>query len=141
MQIQQSFEALKHASNLAAEHNDCTVMAWAALTGDDYDTAHYIVADLAHRRYRGGPNWPHYLEAFKQMGHGLERWEQYSAKTITTLPRELHYDNWLVACSGGRHVIALCGGKVIDWTEGRKHHIWKVWRFTNAADNNGARSI
>lgn len=132
MRVTQSFDMLKLHSNARGENNDCTVMAWAALTGDDYDTSHYILEELASRKYRGGPNWPAYLRTFRELGHGLEPWHQFSAKTMVTLPRELSYGQWLVACSSGRHVAALIDGKVIDWTDGRRHHIWKVWRFTNA---------
>jgi hypothetical protein len=124
------FDALQSKAASMGETDDCSVKAWAVVTGDDYDTSHYIVEDLAKRPRRGGPQWRAYLEAFRAMGYRLTLVE-YASKTVVTLGREFatrRDAQYLVATGGGGHVFGIRDGRVVDWTEGRRHRIAAVWR-------------
>lgn len=123
-----NFNDLKISSMAKQETNDCTVKAWAVTTGDDYDTAHYIMADVAGRRHRAGPRMTEFMKAYQTMGYSL-RLRRVTAKTMVTLGRELAGTRGgiLVITGKGRHAVGVLNGRVVDWTEGRRNRVYLVF--------------
>lgn len=122
------FKDLVTSSKAKQESYDCTVKAWAVTTGDDYDTSHYIMADLAGRRYRKGPRMTAFLKAYQAMGYSL-RLRRVTAKTMVTLERELSGTRGavLVITGKGRHAVGMRNGRVIDYTKGRRNRVYLVF--------------
>lgn len=115
-------------SDSVGEHNDCTVKALALTTRHSYDSAHAILTEAGRKKGRG-PSWYQWRAAFPLAGyHLLDITHKIKAKTITTLEREglpkLHC--YVVEVRG--HVVAMRGGKVLDWTQGRRYRINRVLR-------------
>lgn len=127
--------------------NNCAVTAYVALTGEDYGTAEYILGEYAGYRRKGAVSswdqdhpdqgWSGIRKGLEAMGYTVTKlsfW-QYGAKTLITLERDplLKEGRYLVAVSGGRHAVALVDGKVVDYSQGRRHHIKAIWRVEPTA--------
>jgi len=128
-----SYERLRQSGAKLNETNDCSVVAYAATTGTDYETAHYILADLGERREGMPPKWENYLRAFRLMGYNLEL-ISVSAKTMITLERDpvVQSGAYLVATCGSGHVVGVVDGQIIDWTKGRRNRIKFIWKVTQS---------
>lgn len=111
------------------ESGNCTAIAMSALLDQDFDVSVYALREFTGKA-PGEFGWPSYRRAFEGLGYQLEKTTSFTAKTVTTLERDpaLKQGRYLVSVSGGRHAVALVDGKVIDWTEGRRHRIEKIWK-------------
>lgn len=112
-----------------SEVGNCTAIAMSALLDQDFDVSVYALKEFTGKA-PGEFGWEPYLRAFKLMGYQVEETMAYRAKTVTTLERDplLKQGRYLVSVSGGRHAVALVDGKVIDWSEGRRHRIETIWK-------------
>lgn len=124
------------------ETNDCTVRALAAASGASYREAHAALAKHG-RPHRKGPKaaWaqnngrrfidcPALRKAALELGCSWKVLEptDYSAKTMTTAPRDRRLANGRFICMVSGHVAAVVDGEVIDWTDGRRHRIKEVYQ-------------
>lgn len=111
------------------ESGNCTAIAMSALLDQDFDVSVYALQEFTGKA-PGSFGWSPYLRAFKRLGYQVEETTSFTAKTVTTLERDpaLKQGRYLVSVSGGRHAVALVDGKVIDWTEGRRHRIDQIWK-------------
>lgn len=140
------FAALLEASKNHGETRDCTVKALTAATGLPYGDCHKALADQG-RRPRKGCHVHQMQKAATVLGYSMTRKERntYSAKTMTTAPRDPRLRAGNLICATAGHVAALIDGEVIDWTSGRRHRIQdvytveavqaaKVWKHYTKAD-------
>ena len=112
-----------------SQTGNCTAIAMSALLDQDFDVSVYALREFTGRP-PGSFGWQPYLRAFERLGYRVEETAAYTAKTVTTLERDplLKQGRYLVSVSRGAHAVAMVDGKVIDWTEGRRHRIHKVWK-------------
>ena len=111
----------------------CTAVAMAATLDIDFDMAIYTIQDTLGNR-PGTFGWNAYGRCFEALGYRLTPFREYTAKTVTTLERDpfLRKGRFVVSVSQGRHAVALVDGKVIDWSEGRRHRIHRIWKIEEA---------
>ena len=110
------------------EHNDCSVRAVTLACSVPYETARAALR-VAGRQPRQGALDHHIKKAVRALGHTTGKYirpkqangSKYTPKTITKAYPQGRY---LVYTRD--HVFALVNGKVLDWTEGRRHHIIAV---------------
>ena len=118
------------------ETNDCTVKAVAIATNQPYKKAHALLKE-AGRKNRKGTYSHVYKRVIENMGFTVKRIET-SAKTIATLMHHLDPTKRYV-CNVRGHALAVAGGKVQDWSEGRRHRIQNVWEITPIQSKNAIR--
>lgn len=126
------WDTMATASRAHGERNDCTVMSLTAATGCTYDECHAALAKAGRRRRRGC-NFPVIGKAAaKSLGFLMEEldYRDYSAKTMITAERDpkLRTGKYVLRVRG--HVAAMVDGKVVDWTQGRRHRINNIYTFT-----------
>lgn len=111
----------------------CTAIAMSALLDQDFDVSLYALMEVTGKR-PGAFGWTPYLRTYAALGFDVIPQEEYTAKTVTTLERDpaLSQGRFLISVSGGRHAVAMVDGKVIDWTEGRRYRIHKIWKIEEA---------
>ncbi len=129
------WDTMATASRAHGERNDCTVMALTAATGRSYDDCHAALAKAGRRRRRGC-NFPIIGKAAaKSLGFLMEELPnyEYSAKTMITAERDraLKAGKYVLRVRG--HVAAMVDGKIVDWTQGRRHRINNIYTFTAMA--------
>ena len=129
------WDAMSVKADAHGETNDCTVRALTASTGLDYDICHAQLAKQG-RKNRKGCHW--YTEgpkAAKALGFEMRKMgrDEYRAKTMITAERDtsLRSGRYCVLVRG--HVAAMVDGKVVDWTQGRRHKIQAVYAVTKMA--------
>lgn len=122
------YKAIKHEK----ENNCCTVVATAIACDVRFSKAKRIVASIANRKKGRGVAFKAYQhEIFKALGKKLKpcvNWTSY--RTVSSLEKWANsLDNanktFLVYISG--HVLTIRHGKVIDWTQGRRHIVKAVY--------------
>jgi len=118
---------LLKASEKMGERRDCSVKAVAITCGVKYEIAHKALSD-AGRNFRQGSNFSSIEQAVNSLGRSMiPENNKFKAKTVVTLARELPKRGvFLVMVQG--HIIACRSGKVLDWTDGRRHRIQEIWR-------------
>ena len=124
-------EATKHR-----EHNDCTVRALTATTGLPYDVCHAQLKKQG-RKNRKGCHW--YIEgpkAAKALGFTMRAMtpDEYNAKTMVSAERDTSLASGAYAVLVRGHVAGMVDGKVIDWSQGRRHRIKTVYHVTKDAN-------
>lgn len=126
------WDTMATASRSHNETNDCTVKALTAATGLDYDTCHAALAKFGRKPRKGCVFHMVGKRAAQYLGWKMETVSKHElrAKTITTAERDpvLRNGRWVLQVS--RHVAACVDGKVIDWTQGRRHRLQCAYRFT-----------
>jgi hypothetical protein len=137
-----NYNNLLQESKKAGEINDCSVKAFAVVTGYSYKEAHWEMKKAGRPDRKGLPillkgrkiyrkeDIPDYnermIQVLKRKGFRVRKVE-CNSKTVRTLGRNIKRNgNFLVFVRG--HVLAIKDKKVIDWTEGRCHRIQSVWQ-------------
>lgn len=125
------YTALKEASMRHKENNDCTVKAYAIVTGCSYEDAHWEMMKVGRRNRKGLlSDYPDYnnkmIEALRRKGFTVER-VKCNSKTVRTLGRNIKSNGRFLVFVRG-HVLAIKDKQVMDWTNGRCHRIKSVWR-------------
>ena len=126
------WDAMSVKADAHGETNDCTVRALTASTGLDYDICHAQLAKQG-RKNRKGCHW--YTEgpkAAKALGFNMVQLDrsEYRAKTMITAERDRRFKSGRFAVLVRGHVAGLVDGKVIDWSQGRRHRIAAVYEVT-----------
>ena len=121
------FQKMMKVSKKRNETKDCAVKAVAAVSNLSYDYIHQVFQECGRKHRKGTP-----FRITREVLKILNIWadpHQFKAKTITALGRELPAKGrFLVRTSG--HILAAVDGKVIDWTEGRRHRIQQVYKVS-----------
>lgn len=113
------------------ETNDCGVKALAIVCEVPYARAHAALKAVG-RRDRKGTTHRQLMAAAQSLGFLVGDPEKPpKAKTMTSLPTALREagllgNRYIVWVPG--HIAAFAGGKVEDWTSGRRHRIEAIYR-------------
>jgi len=118
------------------ETNDCTVRCLTASTGLPYDVCHAQLKKQG-RKNRKGCHW--FIEgpkAAKALGFTMRKLgrDEYRAKTMITAERDRKLQSGSYAVLVRGHVAAMVDGKVIDWSQGRRHRIAAIYEVTKDAN-------
>ncbi len=132
---QSLWNAMSAKADRHGETNDCTVRALTASTGLDYDVCHAQLKKQG-RKNRKGCHW--FIEgpkAAKALGFTMRQLTrtEYRAKTMISAERDtsLRSGRYCVLVRG--HVAAMVEGKIVDWSQGRRHRIKAVYAVTKDA--------
>jgi len=115
------------------ETNDCTVKAWAVVANLSYEDAHDDLRSRG-RRHRKGVNMRAMLISLL-IQRNLSavdvtvKWRKKGVKTVTTAAKLDPKGTYLVFVK--RHVLAVKGGQIHDWTAGRRHRVNQIYQITN----------
>lgn len=120
---QKQFKLLKISSDRMGEHQDCAVKAVAIVAGLTYMDAHKIMKTHGRKNRETTPDRIT-RKALRQLGFKLKK-IKFRAKTIRTIERELD-PNKIYLVWVRRHVLAVRGGEVCDWSRGRLHRVKEV---------------
>ena len=127
------FASLCSDASKFGELNDCAVKAVAVVTGKPYKKVLIAMGNFGRRRHTGTSiyttnatvrHFGYYLEPL--VGHKMNK-----AKTIVSLKKVIpSRGNFLVRVQG--HILAVRGGEIHDWSEGRRHRIKEIYRVKKA---------
>jgi len=132
------YEKVMETSNEFFERNDCAVKALAIATGEGYEMAHYAL-ECQGRKPRDGTFIWQTLDALESLGYTWERIDatQIPARTGLTLNRLLTEkpgafpDRYIVSYS--RHLGAVAGSEVLDWSKNRRKRIVCMYKISRKA--------
>jgi len=119
------------------DNANCTVKAVKNAFDISYPHA-YEVLRAAGRPHGHGLPWDSYARAIKrlakQRGMKLEMLSCFDSvrdygKTIVTAQRRVARNETVFFNVRG-HTMSIRRGYTNDWADGRRHHIWQVWRLT-----------
>lgn len=135
------------------EKNDCSVKAVALATGTKYSKVHYAFKKQGRKEGRG-THFYQQVAVLRELGFELKLVHvghyndpkvknKFKAKTVTTLERELPSRGIFLVYTSG-HMLCARGGKILDWTQGRRHQLRDIYRVVKIkpepkpqADENG----
>ena len=127
-----------HPAVRLADNNNCTVRALSRAFGISYVAA-YCMAQKFGRPHGNGYSWDSYRETIRYLAkiHGKklvclnhkESRRDYG-KTIVSAQRRLSATETVFFNVRG-HTMCFRDGETNDWADGRRHHIWQVWRLTS----------
>ena len=127
------------ASKKYRERNDCTVKAIAIAAGIPYDCAYSLLKSFGRRPRRGYKLQLHLSGILSRLGLAVHQRDYLipaikrkgSGLTMMTvsdyLPKRGVFLLWTA-----RHVACYRGGRVHDWTVGRKHRITNITKIVPA---------
>lgn len=126
------FETLKKRASEHGETNDCAVVCLAALLGGDdiaYDLAHCHLKEWGRVKHQG-MYMRDIVKAIEDAGIPLEVYgpHQFKARTPISIERDPFFRKGHFVIEFRAHVAAVIDGKVVDWTEGRRHRIMRVFK-------------
>lgn len=110
------------------ENNDCSVVALTVATDLPYKVVHAAFKKWG-RRNRQGVCFSQVKDAAYELGYKLTR-IQCDAKTVMNVPYHLtkngHFGNFVIYAT--RHCAGMTGGRVVDWTAGRRIRVKGVYK-------------
>jgi len=125
------------------ENRDCAVIAIAAATGLDYAKAH-LAMSVKGRQTRTGSSVNMILGAIDYLGFEavpvpfseiLKDYPPCYREVSKLTPRQVQKfpKAWVgkgdfigITCN---HALAICNGEVLDWSDGRRHQIKRLFRI------------
>ena len=123
------FEELQAKTVEHGERNDCAVKATVVLCGVSYAEAHAALENHGRKYRQRAKTFKSHRDAIKSLGFELVE-EQFPGKTVVTLERDLKRyargRKFLIEVRG--HSLAFDGEEIVDWSQGRRHRITKVYR-------------
>jgi hypothetical protein len=141
------YNELHAQSRAVGETNDCTVVALAAATGASYAHAWAVLAALGRAIGKGYPLHGLALErALALCGCRVEpdsclvapKSANGAQLTVAKLPEYLPKRGVYLVFTRG-HVLCYRGGRVHDWTEGRRHRVSHIFRITRDPERNAVK--
>ena len=120
------------------DNNNCTVRSVKNLFDLSYPAAYEACKEFG-RRHGCGYSWVSYNDTVthlaKQRGLKVERLQRHQArrdygKTVVSAQRRLARGESVIFNVRG-HTMSYVDGYTNDWADGRRHHIWEVWRLTS----------
>ena len=137
-----SKETVWKDSKKFGERNDCSVKAVALATGTKYAKVHYEYAKQGRKEGRG-THFYQQVKVLRELGFELELVHvghyvdknvknKFKAKTVTTLEKELPSRGIFLIYTRG-HMLCARGGKILDWTQGRRHQLRDIYRVVKLA--------
>lgn len=126
---QRTYKDVHEQSKKHNEHNDCSVRAVALACNVPYSEAHAAL-HKAGRINRHGARRSQTFAAVRSLGFELVQINYHrQARTMTTAHRACSNGACLVFVRG--HVAAMVDGKVLDWTDGRKHRVQEIYKIVD----------
>ena len=115
------YETVRECALSMGHKRFCAPLAMALVTGFDYMKCHDILVDRGYRHSGTSTTKKEWVEVLPELGFKLTK-VRVSAKTNVTLQGTLNPDmKFLVAYR--RHIAAYVGGKIEDWSEGKRNRI------------------
>ena len=105
------------------DKNNCSVVAVAVATGVGYGAAFKALEKKGRIRGRGAST-SQIINALDLLGYKVRTVEK-DFKTVKTVTDRLPSTGNFLAYTPS-HVLSIRNGRVIDWTEGRRHRIYSV---------------
>ncbi|MCK4870780.1 MAG: hypothetical protein KAS93_06695 [Gammaproteobacteria bacterium] len=131
------YTKIKRSRLAKNDNNNCSVIATSIACRVSYFKAHAACANFG-RKDGHGMNNMNILLAAKQLGveltpvtnrNGKPLLQKNGSKfTPKTIGKRLKSGYFLAFVHA--HVFAVVNGEVEDWTDGRAHHIYEVWRVS-----------
>jgi len=111
------------------EHNDCGVKSVAISCGVSYEKAHAAMKEAGRKNRRTSYFIDHCKPAIESLGFEVIE-ETFPGKTVVTLERDLkrYARGRRFFVTVDRHFLAFNGEQFVDWAQGRRHRIKKVYR-------------
>ena len=122
------YKELAAAAKAMGEDKDCAVRAITALSDSSYITVHGLCEFLGRKKGKG-TSYNIIWAAANALGLKVMETARFTAKTVTTLEKQLPKKGKFLVSTRG-HILAAVDGKIIDWTQGRRHRVLKVWEIT-----------
>ena len=119
------------------DNNNCTVRSVKNLFDLSYPAAYEACKEFG-RRHGCGYSWTGYHDTVyhlaKQRGLKVDRLDRRQSrrdygKTVVSAQRRLARGESVIFNVRG-HTMSFVDGYTNDWADGRRHHIWEVWRLT-----------
>ena len=109
--------------------NNCTVVTTAIAANVPYGKAFNLLKSLGRKTGKGVPFALIDKHVFKELGYKLiEQGDLFTSwGTVSTITTKLPSKGTFIAYVSG-HVLTIRDGVVMDWTEGRRHRIKKVYQ-------------
>jgi hypothetical protein len=120
------------------DNNNCTVRSVKNAFGISQIRA-YEECKRDGRPHGDGYNWGSYYQTVKRLaaeqGRKVDRLMRDEArrdygKTVVSAQRRLGRGETVIFNVRG-HTMSYRNGFTNDWADGRRHHIWEVWRLTS----------
>lgn len=152
----EKYEKLFEVGKAQGDTNFCTVISTAVAFDKSFDEANQFLRAEAGRRFRSGPTWKNFQKAVRKLADD-RGWEIKTYNSIRhnsrfsgdkteftiqdrftngetmTVNNCLRYLNpkkrYILGVSGGGHALAVEGGKIQDWTNGRRHQVMKIMQI------------
>lgn len=129
------YQKIKTDKLYKSDKNMCSVIATSIACRVPYDKA-YKALENHGRKHGQGTYWYQQSAAIQELGCELEKvfnrgnrplrqknGSKYTPKTIGERLKKGYY-----ICRVRGHVFAVVNGEVLDWTDGRNHHINEVYK-------------
>ena len=122
-------------SKSMGEKNDCAVKAVAIVCNASYEEAHATLKRLGRRDGKGTP-MDVIMAAVKALGCHVNYGDKRDHRGVNCGRRTINRlrlpqggkGRWLVLTRN--HILAVVDGKVMDWTEGRRHQARFAWEVS-----------
>lgn len=127
------YDELRKQSDSFGEYRDCAVVATAIACRVKYKDAHAALKSAGRRDRKGTHRHTTWTAITKVLDcqiekHPRPRQDNGSRYTTLTIGKRFPRGYYLVFVKN--HVAAMVNGKVLDWTEGRRHRVQEVWKVT-----------
>jgi len=111
------------------DSNNCTVVTTAIAANVPYGKAFNLLKSLGRQTGKGIPFAQIDKYVFKELGYNLIKQGDSSTRwgTVSTITNKLPSKGTFIAYVRG-HVLTIRDGIVMDWTEGRRHRIKRVYQ-------------
>lgn len=122
------FKSILSDVRATGDCNSCTVVAFSVLTGVPFKTAQAMFDAEGRERGKGFGLFKT-IAMIEARGKTVRDVTPFvKAKTIRGLKKEGLRGNYLIDVRG--HVLAMTGGEIHDWTDGRCHRIIRVFKVS-----------
>ena len=128
------YEELDARGKALGDKNYCGVIAVAVITGETFDAARARLEAIGRRRRKGTPT-ALITKAIEDKGFRKVELTEAEHRTISGCKTMNQMGKRAGQLSGNycvytrTHVAAVTGGRLVDWTEGRRHQVVYAHKF------------
>jgi len=131
-QYKTGIEIYKIGTQYYNDAGHCSVVAVAVSTGVAYGRALKEMTRQG-RVLRQGASQQQIHDAIKSLGYTVTRCDMRVNGTVSTITSKLPNLGTFIAYVRG-HILTIRDGKVMDWSEGRRHRILSVYQVQKAGN-------
>ncbi len=122
-----TYEDAKHVADTYYDDSGyCAVLAVALATDNSVGKAYHALREQG-RQHAKGSHLHMILNATDALDHRMVALEGLVKCTVSTIARQLPPTGKFMCLIKG-HIFCVRDGVVLDWSEGRRHHIKAVWQ-------------